>query len=157
MPTYLFDNVGPVKEIIEAEGKFGPNQMYQATAIFEMINVFGGIEWALFMSPDTKRNVKAMSSNPFVSEWDAVWCINPDDRHIIELGSLSIVTVSGQTALAILRAKFGDNEQTRTYTIEAERTDGYSYWSNHFATPTGFDRDKLVDDYEAWLSAQEGG
>lgn len=153
MPTYLFDRTEPVEVIIEADGKFGPDQMYQATAIYEMLNVFGGVEWALYMKSSFKQTSKAMDENPFVAEFDLVW--STESQSVVELGSVAKISISRQVAHIILKAKFGDNDHTQSYISEAEHQDGFSYWSDHFTDDEGFNRMALIDDFEAWAAALE--
>ena len=153
MLTYLFDDVSPVVDIIKADGKFGPELKYQASDIYEMINVFGGVEWALFMDEiSTIRAVDTMNSNPFVSDFALVWSIDPK-AVTVGLGSVGIASVCRIAAHAILMAKFGDTDEVHDYINEAEHQDGFSYWHNHFSSDEAIiDRDALIADYETYNS-----
>ena len=151
MLTYLFDDLEPVVDIIKSDGKFGPELKYQASDIYEMINVFGGVEWALFMDEiSTIRAVDTMNSNPFVSEFELVWSIDPK-AVTVGLGSVGIATVCRSAAHAILMSKFGDTVEVHDYIDECEHQDGFSYWHKYFSSHEAIiERDALIADYETF-------
>lgn len=154
MPTYLFDRVEPVQDIIEADGKFGADQMYQAVFLYEMLNVFGGTEWALYLSGTLAQTDVSMTKNPFVAEFGLVWA-RDESHETVALGTVAKISISRQVAHTILMAKFGATEHTESYINEAEHQDGFAYWSDNFADEEGFDRLALIDDFEAWAAALE--